>query len=324
MKFVLFLALILQTEMLLARSFEAVVIPGARCGNGDDYVVYISKLSDEKILLEFMGGGACWDKTSCFERPYTWIRPVSHRESYSVLTSSDEQNPFRRHSMVYFPYCTGDVHMGNHIAEYEGKTVYHYGRRNIQLALAYLKSEKLIELKNYKDVTVWGASAGAMASLLYAKKIEPMLSRTARKTLLADSPGLHFGDQFWTKFSGDMKTDFKRSFADVGLKIDFKSGMIASRMQPVLRGYSDWNVGILIATKDSVMSTVFGNISPEEAEKRILSPEGLPAVARSFPNVKLWLKQTYMHTFLLLKKSAFMKSMQNETALEFAHSVYRR
>lgn len=151
-----------------------------------------------------------------------------------------------------------------------------------------------------------------------------MLSGSARKTLIADSPGLHFGDQFWTKFSKDAKADFKRAFADVGLAVNFKSGLIASKMKPVLRGYSDWNVGFLIGTKDSVMSTIFGNISPEEAEKLILSPQGLPAIARSFPNVKMWLKQTYMHTFLIIKKSAMMKSIQKETALDFANSVYRR
>ena len=70
------------------------------------------------------------------------------------------------------------------------------------------------------------------------------------------------------------------------------------------------------------MSAIFGEISPSEQEKLILGPEGLPAIARGFPNVKVWLNRSYMHTFLILGVSAEMESTKGESAMDFVKDVY--
>jgi hypothetical protein len=319
--FMIFMTLV-YSQLLWARSFENIKIPGAKCGNGADYEVFVSKLNDEKLIVEFMGGGACWDRLSCFELPRTWIRPIPNINVFSTLTASGENNPYIEHSMLYFPYCTGDVHIGNHVAVYDGKTVYHNGRNNINLALKYLAEKKIIEFKNFKDVTVWGASAGAIAALIYAKKINGYLAAGTKKTLIADSPGMHFGEHFWDKFPQETKKDFDEAFRSVNLNVDFNDGFVARKFRPVFEIYKEWNFGILLATRDTIMSAIFGEISPSEQEKLILGPEGLPAIARGFPNVKVWLNRSYMHTFLILGESAEMESTKGESAMDFVKDVY--
>jgi hypothetical protein len=322
MKNILIFFTLFYSQMLWARSFENIKIPGAKCGNGADYEVFVSKLNDDKLMVEFMGGGACWDRLSCFELPRTWIRPIPNIHIFSTLTSSGEDNPYSEHSMLYFPYCTGDVHIGNHVATYGGKTVYHNGKNNIILALKYLTEKKIIDFKSFRDVTIWGASAGAIAALIYAKKLDDYLASGAKKTLIADSPGLHFGKKFWNKFPEETKKDYDVAFRSVNLKVDFNDGFVAKKFRPVLEIYRDWNVGILISTRDSIMSLLFGDISPSDQEKLVLGPEGLPAVAKGFPNVKVWLTQSYMHTFLVLRESAAMESSNGESAMNFVKDVY--
>lgn len=46
---------LLYSQIILSIDFQKVTIPEAECGNGADYVVYIKKNSDKKLIIEFMG-----------------------------------------------------------------------------------------------------------------------------------------------------------------------------------------------------------------------------------------------------------------------------
>lgn len=72
------------------------------------------------------------------------------------------------------------------------------------------------------------------------------------------------------------------------------------------------------------MSKVFGNISPNDQKRLILSPDGLPAVAKNYSNVKMWLKDTHMHTFMLIRVTALMKSEEGERAYRFVSDLYAK
>lgn len=316
----LFLSLIFS-QAIFAADFIKITIPEAKCGNGEGYSVYVKKQSDQKLLVEFMGGGACWNYESCFSQPKTSLSPITSPGPFSTLTNNDPSNPYYAHSMLYLPYCTGDVHIGNHIASYNGKAVYHYGNKNLELALNYLRKEKQIDLGAFSNVTIWGASAGAIGSLIQARKIEKFLDPNSKKTLMPDSPGLHFGNRFWDKFSPETKFDFKTGLASIGIIPDFNDGFIAKKLRPALALYDQWNIGFLIATKDAVMSTVFGDINPLEHEKLVLSSEGLPAIAREFSNVSIWLQNSAQHTFLVSSKSAQTESVDSIKAIDFAREL---
>lgn len=320
-----FIVFLFMGTTLAAHNFESIEIPGAKCGNGSTYKVFLNQGNKEKLLIEFMGGGVCWDKKSCTLRsPRAWIYPIPNIHTFSLFTSDKADNPFKDHTMLYFPYCTADVHAGNIIEEYSGKKIYHYGYANTLLALLYLRDKGIIKFDEFNDVTVWGTSAGAIGSLIHGKNIEHFLSPSARKTMIVDSPGMHFGKTFWKKFTDKFFNNVKIAFSLIGLNVKKDDGFIAKDMAPVFENYSDWKMGFLFATRDIIMSQVYGNISPEEQQKLILGPYGLPAVATPYRNVHVWLKDSPLHTFFILRKLAHGTNAQGISALEFAYDVYER
>lgn len=325
MKTFLFVILFLSLEQALAIDFQKVAIPGAKCGDGSPYHIFFNKGRADKLLIEFMGGGVCWDKKSCFGLfPKTEIGPIPNINQFSVFTIDRSYNPFREHTIIYFPYCTGDVHVGDIVEEYDGKKVFHVGRLNVQLAIKFLEDKKMTKLNQFTDLTVLGSSAGAIGSLYHGKILEKLVSPVAKKTLIADSPGLHFGNTFWHKFSPEFYRSFERASAEVDLKIDRDNGLIAKDFGPVFEKYKNWNMGFLFATHDIVMSKRFGEIKPKKMAALLRSSEGLPAIAAPYPNVKIWIKKTFWHTFYIFRTTSRFKSEQGQSALDFAHEVYNQ
>jgi hypothetical protein len=310
---------------LQASEWVDVKIPGAKCGDGSPYSVFIQNKSNTKLLVEFMGGGVCWDYKSCFQNVsiFPWLHRYPVIDSYSIVTANNSsRNPFKEHSKIYFPYCTADVHSGSHISFYRHRKVFHYGKKNIELAFKYLLEKKLVDKEAYNELVVYGASAGAIASLVHSYYFQNNFPNLKSKYMFVDSPGLHFGEDFWKKFDQQMILDFKETFSAVDLNNDFNNGAVSKYMGPVLDNYSDWTIGFIYGLRDYVMSKVFGEISPENHRSLILSVDGLPFVARNNPNVHFWVKDTSMHTFMLSRYSSSMKSMDDETVDQFVTRLY--
>lgn len=309
---------------LLSQSrWEKITIPEAKCGRGHDYTVFIRRHLKTKLLVEFMGGGACWSKRTCVTVPTTWVYPMIELKQFSVLTSeTNESNPFRDHSSLYFPFCTGDVFTGNHVSNYDGTKIYHYGYRNIILTLKHLKEKNIIVFDEIDDLIVWGASAGGIGALTHAQRIASLVPWQAKKTLIVDSPGLHFGPTFWDKFDKDAQKDFKTAFNNIQLDVNFNDGFVARKMGPVLDFYKDWSIGFLYGVRDWTMSWFFGEISKKDHEALLLGPEGLPAIASRYPHVDVWLNHSDEHRFLLKAKKSQMLSPDGQTAIGFAGQVY--
>ncbi len=325
---IFFLLTIFFLSQAFARDFQKIYIPEAQCADGSDYFVLIDKRAETKLTIEFMGGGACWDAASCYGPLLrTWIHPLPLNFAFSVPAdeSSVIGSKLRAHSYLFFPYCTGDTHIGTHSAFYlpvfETK---HHGSLNLQKSLRFLTDHNFIHLENVTDVVVWGASAGALGSFFHAPQIEAMVRPTAHKVLLMDSPGLHFGEAFWGKFSLEMFGDFQTSLQKIDIEIDKNKGFVAQDLPRAYRALKNWKIGIYQGTKDIAMSSVFGNITPKQHRELVLSDNGVARNAANFDNVKFWIADSYMHTFLLLNISAKMKNMDDtQTAEEFTLEVLK-
>lgn len=322
------LSLFFISSLANARDWKRLYIPEAKCGNGLPYSVFIDLKSPKELVIELMGGGACWSASTCYgPNLRAWMYPVPIVPAFSVLSSEGAMaQRWKNYSYIYFPYCTGDVFAGNHtISYFPLNTTYHYGRKNIELALEYMSKNGIIDFKNVNDVLLWGASAGGIGSLLHAKTLDPYLRHSGvHKVIIADSAGLHFGQKFWDKFTPEMFKDFKSAFLKVGLPIRKNSGLISKDLPKVFEKLSDWQIGILQGTRDIIMSALFGNITPEEQEKNVLGPYGVEKLAIGYPNVETWIKKTYMHTFLMLPESATLKSEKGEKAIDFAEKVFEK
>lgn len=321
----IFLFIGLSWSIAEARNWERIYIPGALCGDGQSYSVFLDRKNADKLLVEFMGGGACWSEGTCYgDTPLTKIQP-SDSAITSVVAKEAPNNPWNEHTALFIPYCTGDVHAGFHIAAYKPETaLYHQGFTNFVLTLQYLQQQNVVNFKGLRDVTVWGASAGALGALVHSETLDAYLDSSARRTLIADSPGLHYGKNFWHKFTDNLNHDYSASFNRIGLLYSLDDGFIAPLFGPVFIRLSKWEVGILQSTKDMVMSIVFGTITPQEHSKLVLGPLGIPMVARLYPHVKTWIMDGFNHTFLVKQKSSTVRSLQGETAWDFAVRVYGR
>lgn len=155
--------------------------PDSQCGNGAPTGIGINPTSRSKDLLLFLqGGGACWEKLSCFlvksatfiETGYTSATFASDgSKNTPMFNRANMNNPVKDMSYVYVPYCTGDVHAGDAVRAYDSqdpnRLVYHKGGKNMDAFLARLKAT----FPDAERVFVSGSSAGAYGAQLNFPKV---------------------------------------------------------------------------------------------------------------------------------------------------------
>ena len=125
------------------------------------------------LFIYFMGGGACWDASTCFVLNTSVHGPFGQAQwdgtgAPSVAHALDRAratNPFREASYVFVPYCTGDLHAGSNVATYDvlGPRMFaHVGRRNVEALLPRLRAT----LPAPARVVIAGSSAGGFGATL--------------------------------------------------------------------------------------------------------------------------------------------------------------
>jgi len=184
----------------------------AICGDGTRYGFYITKPAAKhknhrhKVLIEFMGGGACWNVDTCEQNSYYLTYPsrmdrfvgrsctelqtqASQNEITMLCSQTLGTTDFREYTTIVVPYCTQDVHQGNAFdVEYEdGSVINHCGSHNVDAVLDYLYKN----IRNPSHIVLTGCSAGGTAlpvayGLLHQHYNGWMGSRT-QLSVLADS-----------------------------------------------------------------------------------------------------------------------------------------
>ena len=168
------IALVLLFALALAQGLEAfwkaVEVPGGVCADGSPYRFYVSPGDPRKVVVDFEGGGACWEQATCGPESGTYRKRVDVQELYlaqGIYNRMSVANPFFGWTHVFVPYCTGDLHVGRATVDYGGFKVHHQGARNAQAALEYVFRNHT----NPERVFVTGCSAGAYGAVLWADKI---------------------------------------------------------------------------------------------------------------------------------------------------------
>jgi hypothetical protein len=160
-----------DTTALPTAEWETIVPGGdCACSDGSEFEFYVRRADPTKVVLYFQGGGACFDASTCSPTSGTYVPVISkasHPDAtpFGLFDFDDPRNPIANHSVVFVPYCTGDVHIGNAVQEYSDTlTIQHKGFVNGSAALDYL-------IRNFPEVDellVSGESAGSIPSPLYA------------------------------------------------------------------------------------------------------------------------------------------------------------
>jgi hypothetical protein len=113
-----------------------------------------------RLVIYFQAGGACWDYTTASlhfggygavfhlegfgreEWEHSWLSNA-HRRMW-LFDREDPSNPFRDAHFAYFPYCTGDLYVGDSVKVLQGplpfmkRTLHFRGQANVRAYLARL------------------------------------------------------------------------------------------------------------------------------------------------------------------------------------------
>ncbi len=170
-----------------------------RCSDGSPYAYFASPGSQSKLLVEFQGGGACWDALTCaFPYPKypsgVYLGDVDVAATLAILEGgqgiydrSNPANPFRDWYHVFVPYCTGDAHYGDNAKTYslDGKefVIEHKGRVNARAAIDWVFGA----FRDPETAVVTGCSAGALGSIAWAPYVMQHYPRAEHR---------HFADSF--------------------------------------------------------------------------------------------------------------------------------
>ncbi|MFK8139374.1 MAG: pectin acetylesterase-family hydrolase [Bdellovibrionales bacterium] len=292
-----------------ARNFKAIEIPNTTCADGSPYKVFYDKGRDSsRLAVKLKGGNACWSYFTCFQLNITPKKaPESVSDGIGFGSDSSSQSPVASSDFLYFPYCTGDVFLGDHRASYRGKFYSHGGRQVVEKSMKYLAAQGYFSKR--QEVVLYGDSAGAMGALYHLKTLDQHLHNVKRKTLIADSPGLHFGDTFWSLFTDNLFSDYSDALAEINYPISKNKGLIAGVVPQLCQDYPDWEIGIMQTSRDRTMSLIFGQITESWHERKVFSSEGIYQLTKdASDNCSAFVPKSNLHVILNKRKGMALRA----------------
>lgn len=241
-------------------------VPGMVCGNGSPTGIAINPSTrSERLVILFEGGGACWEAASC----YGILVPVaaSHLDGFNGQTFEDSIRPtldqhwmlqrtdpaslFGDASLVFVPYCTGDLHAGTQDTVYEAlgqqRTMHHQGAANVDAMLARLSRYSVSE------VFAIGISAGGYGVELNWDRIAAAFSGTTTHILADGSQLVPFEAGRWATISQRWAPRFPARCTDCVNGLNFVAAFW--RTNPPADG---GRFGLIASLQDAVLSLYFG------------------------------------------------------------------
>jgi hypothetical protein len=167
-------------------------VPGMICGDGTPTGIAISRGRPDAVLVYLSPGGACWSATECdvLFKSFSGTTYALYSPFVVPGTVLDRRlagNPFSDWTIVFVPYCTGDVHVGDSAQDYGGTVGpwQHHGYRNLQAAVGALTAA----LPPPTQLVVSGSSAGGFGSLAAFDLVRRPWSAPGTTAALLDDSG---------------------------------------------------------------------------------------------------------------------------------------
>jgi hypothetical protein len=162
------------------------------CSRGTEYAYWVHPGTVNKVVIDFIGGGACWNQLTCsvadaiFNADVDNVRKtIGAGVATGYYDKERAENPFKDWYHVVIPYCTGDIHWGDNVATYgEGDnavTINHKGAVNTRAVLDWVYSN----FSAPEQIMVTGCSAGSYGSIMWSAHIAEHYK---------DSKVIQFGD----------------------------------------------------------------------------------------------------------------------------------
>lgn len=191
-----------------------VSLTDCRCGDGSPYSISFRLGREDKLMINFHGGGVAYDIYT-LQRPiastntdtegfyFNEISPMYDAASCSGIGSQKEECLFKDWTMININYTSGDFHTGTNRVDYTGldgkeQTAYLHGYTNFQAAM-----EKLMPyLGSPETLILCGESAGAFGVAALAEDVIEMFPECGNITVCPDS-GLLVYDG-WQKTAAEL------------------------------------------------------------------------------------------------------------------------
>ena len=229
-------------------------VPGTVCMNGDMAGFGISFNPAAKNLMIYLeGGGACFNDVcdfSAFNIPF--IPPPD-----GIFNRNNPANPIKDWSMIYVPYCSGDIHGGDRDTELGGQMRYFHGYRNIG---KYLE-QWVPKFAGAEKVLLTGISAGGFGAGLNAVQVSDAFLPGPQMIVIDDSgPPVSNAvipsclQQTFRDVWGLDETLLAECGADCPDMNDFASGSLAH----ALAKYPDIRFGLFSNTADTIIRAFMG------------------------------------------------------------------
>jgi hypothetical protein len=292
-------------------------VPGSQCSDGTPTGFAVNPQASDDLFIYFEGGGACWDYLTCFtlvtaSGPFgaaDW--PAFEPTLNGPFDRTRASNPMRNATMVYIPYCTGDLHVGDNVAQYQygvySGTYHHKGMPNTIAFLSLVAST----WRKPARVVYGGSSAGGYgAALSY-----PLMRQTypdAKMYLVDDAGTLLEGDALSPSLRSSWITSWNiGALADsicIGCRDDF------SQVYPALAGrYPKDRMALLSSQRDVTIRTFF-NLTPDEYQTDILAM--VHDRLNPLPNFHAFLIAGEQHTLLWTSTQSTTNGVVLETWLD--------
>ncbi|MEK6623659.1 MAG: pectin acetylesterase-family hydrolase [Bdellovibrionota bacterium] len=285
-----------------ARMFESIDIPGASCGRGDAYFVMVDLRNLKKFAFFFEGGGACWDLLTCATQVTTQLdQPKDYSFNDAIFSDDPSISPLSDYSIVYFPYCTGDLFAGSFNTNYQGIfEVQHQGRHNFLLGLQSVLTIYGSLIRHAKEAVYYGYSAGALGLMLNFTDLDQLVGQyIPRKTVLLDGMGLHWDEGVWARFQAPLLESIKEGFGRMNVVFDPNEWPLAKKAIEVCHKYPEYEFGLLQGSMDLVMGSIFGFMSPLTHRRRVYGDQGIyQSLIDPRDNCAAFVPDTFKHTFL--------------------------
>jgi len=164
-----------------------------------------------KLLVEFEGGGGCWDADTCSPGgPYK--EDVNVQSTLTQLNNgagirnhADARNPFQGWTHVYVPYCSGDIFTGDNLPSWG---VEHRGWQHGAAAFDWVEAN----IPSPTHAMVTGCSAGGYGAAFWAPVFFDLFRRISPSTRLYgfydSSAGIGSQSQFIGMHTDLNQTDF--------------------------------------------------------------------------------------------------------------------
>lgn len=293
-------------------------------GTDPTFSFWAKRGKSKNLVVYFEGGGACWNDFSCTfpivpglpaQVPQTFVPqvPPGGPQTYSgIFDASQPANPVKDWSMVYIPYCTGDVHVGSRDRVYTNVghpvfplpsffQIHHGGFDNFMVVMDWVR--KNIEHPN--RVFVAGSSAGGYGASTNFPWVQQAFPK-AKLSVLADasqgvlSQGFDGSDPGRKSWGPQLKADVFGSNGDAVASPDILA--VAAAKFPRARVAQFTTQVDLVQVEFHGLAAVFNppgascsNI-PVSWNNQMLA--GLVPRAASVPNFRYYLAAGTYHTIL--------------------------